>query len=237
MLLPCDFTRSLVLCCGQQISLTAKMHSSRKLRIALCALGLPLPSVLKIPFYRFALGWKIGSNVKIGLSIFDAEKVELGDNVRIGHLNFSNCASRISVGPGSIILNNNMISGGAYAEPGWVNTLHIGEKCVITSKHFFDVGGGVSIGNHTTIAGRDSQLWSHTIKFQEGRHSLTPLPLSIGSRTYLGARCTVLFCTIPDNCLVGAGSVVNKSIPPSEDVQVVAGNPATVRRTYPAERS
>jgi acetyltransferase-like isoleucine patch superfamily enzyme len=209
------------------------MHSSRKLRIALCALGLPLPNALKIPFYRVALGWKIGSNVKIGLSIFDAENVELGDNVRIGHLNFSNGASVISVGPGSIILNNNMISGGAYAEPGWVNTLKIGEKCVITSKHFFDVGGGIAIGNHTTIAGRDSQLWSHTIKFQQGRHSLTPLPLTIGSRTYLGARCTVLFCTIPDDCLVGAGSVVNKSIAPSKDVQVVAGNPATVRRTYP----
>lgn len=213
------------------------MHSSRKLRITLCALGLPLPNVLKIPFYRVALGWKIGSNVKIGLSIFDAEKVELGDNVRIGHLNFSNCASTISVGPGTIILNNNMISGGAYAEPGWVNTLQIGEKCVVTSKHFFDVGGGISIGNHTTIAGRDSQLWSHTIKFQQGKHSLTPLPLSIGSRAYLGARCTVLFCTIPDDCLVGAASVVNKSIAPSQDVQVVAGNPATVRRTYPAERS
>jgi acetyltransferase-like isoleucine patch superfamily enzyme len=192
---------------------------------------------LKIPFYRAALGWKIGSNVKIGLSIFDAEKVELGDNVRIGHFNFSNRAKMIHVGRKTTILNNNMISGGVYTEPGWTDSLRIGEECVVTSKHFFDVGGGISIGNYTTIAGRDSQLWSHTIKFQQGRHSLTPLPLSIGSRTYLGARCTVLFCTIPDNCLIGAGSVVNKSIPPSEDVQVVAGNPATVRRTYPAERS
>ena len=209
------------------------MHSNRILRIILCAMGLPLPGVLKIPFYRIVLGWKIGTNVKIGLSIFDAEKVELGDNVRVGHFNFSNRAKMIRVGRDTIILNNNMISGGAYAEPGWANSLEIGETCVITSKHFFDVGGGISIGDRTTIAGRDSQLWSHTIKFQQGRHSLVPLPLAIGSRTYLGARCTVLFCKIPADCLVGAGSVVNKSIAPSQDVQVVAGNPATVRRTYP----
>lgn len=213
------------------------MRLSKSLRVALCALGLPLPNALKVAFYRTALGWKIGANVKIGLSIFDAEQVELGDDARIGHFNLSNRAKVIKIGKGSIILNGNMISGGAYAEPGWIDSLTIGERCVVTSKHFFDIGGGISIGNNTTIAGRDSHLWSHTIKFQQGRHQLTPIPLAIGSRTYLGARCTVLFCTIPDDCLVGAGSVVNKSIAPSRDVQVVAGNPAAVRRTYPADGS
>lgn len=48
--------------------------------------------------------------------------------------------------------------------------------------------------------------------------------IKVGRRTFIGCRCIIMpGVTIGDNCIIGAGSVVTKSIP---DGQVWAGNPA-----------
>lgn len=54
-------------------------------------------------------------------------------------------------------------------------------------------------------------------------------PIKIGSNVWLGGGVTVLAgVTIGDNCVIGAGSVVNKDIPPNT---IAAGNPCKVIRT------
>lgn len=50
--------------------------------------------------------------------------------------------------------------------------------------------------------------------------------VTIGNNIYFGADCTVLKgVSIGDNCIIGAGSVVTKSIPPNS---VAVGNPCKV---------
>lgn len=54
-------------------------------------------------------------------------------------------------------------------------------------------------------------------------------PITIGNSVWIGANVTILGgVTIGDNCTIGAGSVVNRDIPPNS---LAAGNPCKVLRT------
>lgn len=56
-------------------------------------------------------------------------------------------------------------------------------------------------------------------------------PITVGNNVWLGGSVTVLGgVTIGDNCVIGAGSVVTKSIPPNS---VAVGNPCKVIKTLP----
>ncbi len=59
----------------------------RRLRLAGLALVGLLPNVLKKPLYRVVFGYRFGAGVRIGLTLLDAEHVDLGEGTRIGHLN------------------------------------------------------------------------------------------------------------------------------------------------------
>lgn len=54
------------------------------------------------------------------------------------------------------------------------------------------------------------------------------LPISIGNNIWIGADvCVLPGVTIGDNCVIGAGSVVNKNIPAGS---LAVGNPCRVIR-------
>ncbi len=56
-------------------------------------------------------------------------------------------------------------------------------------------------------------------------------PITVGNNVWFGGHVTVLpGVTIGDNCIIGAGSVVTKDLPPNT---VACGNPARVRLTPP----
>lgn len=59
------------------------------------------------------------------------------------------------------------------------------------------------------------------------------LPITVGDRVWIGASVTVLpGVTIGDDCIIGAGSVVNRDIPSGV---IAAGNPARVIRKITSE--
>lgn len=63
---------------------------------------------------------------------------------------------------------------------------------------------------------------------QRNRGLEIALPINIGNNVWIGANVTVLpGVTIGDNCVIGAGSVVNKDIPSGV---VAVGNPCKVLR-------
>lgn len=204
------------------------------MRTLLLLIPVLLPGPLKRAWYRHLLGWRIGRRVRIGLSYLDAKAVEIGDDVYIGHLNLMRWVDRFAVGPGTHIANLNTFSGNHYPGPGWARTLEIGAKVYVMSRHLFDVAGTISVGDGATIAGRDTHLWTHTLRADADPPALAPVALRIGAGCYVGARSTLLYCTLPDGCVVGAGSVVARSFPPAGGERLlIAGNPATVRKTYP----
>lgn len=205
------------------------------MRTLLLLFAVFLPSPLKRVWYRALFGWKVGRRVRIGLSYLDAAHVEIGDDVRIGHFNLVRSVARFVVGRGTTVVNLNTFSGARQRGDGWTRTLTLGDGVYIASRHFFDVAGDLTVGDGTIIAGRDTHLWTHSILLEPGGLELRPLSLRLGRRCYIGARATLLYCTLPDGCLVGAGSVVNKSFDPVDGSILIAGNPAVIRKTYKAD--
>ncbi|MFB9844069.1 acyltransferase [Mucilaginibacter ginsenosidivorans] len=92
--------------------------------------------------------------------------------------------------------------------------------------------GGVTIGDHTLIAAQTCIVSSnHTVPGKETLIRSEPdilLPVTIGHDVWIGAGCKILGgVTIGDGCVVGAGSVVSRDLPP---YSISVGVPAKVIR-------
>ena len=204
------------------------------MRKVILVLAVILPQPLKQFLYRTLLKWKIGRGVKIGYSYLDAVSVELGDGVQIGHFNVVRGVRRFSVGAGTYIANFNEFFGDGGFYKDFASRLEIGRDVRLMSHHFIDVGGVVTIGDRTTVGGRDTHFWSHTRTLYSGVPKLEPTTVTIGADVYIGARATFVGCSIPDGAVVGAGSIVSKHFAPEDQRLLIAGNPATIKKRYDA---
>jgi acetyltransferase-like isoleucine patch superfamily enzyme len=107
----------------------------------------------------------------------------------------------------------------------------VGESCYINRQTMLDASELIEIGAQTMI-GPYSYITDHDHVIGRGlAPGETPLvstPTRIGRRCWLGAHVNVLKgVTIGDGTVVGAGSVVTKSLP---DGVIAAGTPAKVLR-------
>lgn len=197
--------------------------------LLLIATLLPLP--LKLFVYRRIMGWQISQNVSIGFSYIDANEVSIGENVRIGHFNIIRCVKQLQIGKNSHIANFNQMFG-RRDNPRWLSQLIIGKNVQFMSHHFVDAGGVVTIGDYTTIGGRETQIWSHSLIYKTGEPVLGPLSVNIGKEVYIGARTTLVGCQIPNQAAVGAGSVITKDFSQETGRILIAGNPGIVKKRY-----
>lgn len=212
---------------------------SSKFRLAALALVALLPNFLKRPAYRLCFGYKIGRRVSVGLSIIDAGACEIGDDVRVGHLNVFVGVKVLSLGEHARVGHLNVIRGGdevrigRYAEiirlneinsipdPVVVNPVepkfHLGDGSVVTAGHKIDFTDRVEIGRRTILGGRNSSLWTHNR--QRTR------PILIGELSYIGSEIRVApGGVIPSRCIVGIGSVVTGRL--EGENLLIAGVPA-----------
>lgn len=104
----------------------------------------------------------------------------------------------------------------------------IGEGCAINSWRFGSEPYLISIGNHVRITA-DVKIFTHggvRVLRKEDKTFDSFGPVNIGNNVYIGNNVLIMpGVTIEDNVIVGAGSVVTKSIPCNV---VVAGNPARI---------
>ena len=131
--------------------------------------------------------------------------------------------------------------------------IRLGSKCLINSDCFVYSNGKLSIGansflnSHTRIVcheeieiganclfGPFSSVLdhNHTVDFIDGqlkREQLETAPIRIGNNVWIGEKAIVLMgVSIGDNSVIGAGSVVTKTIPANS---VAVGVPARVVRS------
>ena len=92
--------------------------------------------------------------------------------------------------------------------------------CRFQDQGGIEIGDGSLIGHNTTIATLNHDF--NPLK----RQNLTPSPVKIGKNVWIGSDCTILpGVEIGDGAIIGAGSVVTKSIPA---YTIAVGNPARV---------
>jgi acetyltransferase-like isoleucine patch superfamily enzyme len=215
------------------------MFRTSKLRLLILACIAVMPSFLKRPFYRLAFGYRIGKRVRIGLSILDAERCEIADDVSIGHGNLITGVKELNVGDHVRIGHLNIIRGGdrvqlgRYAEIIRMNEINsipepdvvaptdprflLGAGSIITTGHKIDFTDLVEIGRRTILGGRNSSLWTHNRQRTKA--------IRIGSLCYIGSEIRVApGGVIPSRCIVGIGAVITKQL--TEEKFLIGGVPA-----------
>lgn len=145
-----------------------------------------------------AMGFKkVGRNVKISsqASIYDCERIEIGDNSRID--DFSMLSGTVSIGRNVLLTAYSNLAGG---EPGIVMEDF---SCLAYGCHVFaqsDDYSGATMTNSTVPKKYKREIKSAV---HIGRHCI----VGAGSIIFPGV-------TIAEGCSVGALSLVNKSIEP-----------------------
>jgi len=218
---------------------TAAQKIRRAVRLLVLASIAPWPSVLKRLLYRLLFGYRIGRNVRIGLVMLDADRVDLGDGTRIGHLNLIWRVSelvtgiRVEIGPLNIIRGGEKVSLGDYATVMRLNVLNaipdhdcttnpvsildVGAGAVIVSGHRLDFTDRITIGRNVIVGGRSSSFWTHTRQ--------ETAPISIGDHCYLGSEVRLApGAALPERCVLALGSVLVDAI--TSPAYLVGGVPA-----------
>jgi acetyltransferase-like isoleucine patch superfamily enzyme len=206
------------------------------LRLILSLAVIPLPQTAKRWIYRKYFGWTIATDAVVGLSWLAAANVTLGPGVRIGHFNIvPPDLGHFRMGARSYLRHCNQFSSPRPSETFPDRVFALGEDSLVMSFHFFDVAGNLSIGRNSTIGGRGSQFWTHSLLATPIGRALAPRDLVIGEESYVGASVVVVHCDVPAGVTIGAGTVVSGRLAEVTPGCVIAGNPGRVVRS-PASR-
>jgi acetyltransferase-like isoleucine patch superfamily enzyme len=215
------------------------MYRPSKFRLFVLAGIAFLPSFLKRPCYRICFGYTIGRRVRVGFSIIDAGRCDIGDDSKIGHFNVIIGVKQLTIGDHARIGHFNIIRGGdevvlgRYSEiirmneinsipdPEVVNAIDprflLGAGSIITTGHKIDFTDRVEIGRRAIIGGRNSSFWTHNRQRTE--------TITIGDYAYVGSEIRVApGGSIPSRCIVGIGAVVVAKL--SNEGWLIGGVPA-----------
>lgn len=110
--------------------------------------------------------------------------------------------------------------------------IHLGKNVFINSYCYFMDGGSITIGDNVFIGPYCGfYTANHPIDYKERNRGMEiALPIRIGNNVWFGANVSVMpGITIGDDCVIGAGSVVTKDIPPHS---LACGNPCRVIKQW-----
>jgi len=180
------------------------------------------------PFLRRSSGLVfLGCGVKVrhAYQLSAGKNLILDDNVSINALSVNGIklGDHVSIARDSILFCTGII-----AQKG--TGITIGNRTGIGARAFIAGQGGVIIGDDV-ITGPNIQIFSENHNFDDAsltikEQGVTRQPTVIGNNCWLGGGITILAgVTVGDGCVIAAGSVVTKSVPPNS---IVAGIPAKV---------
>ncbi len=146
---------------------------------------------------------------QVQVSALSRQPVVFGNNIKIGA--FSRIIAATSFNQiGEFIRIGNNVGIGEFSYLGGGGGLEIGDDCII--------GQYFSCHPENHNYNKNDQL----IRSQ----GVTRKGISIGKNCWIGAKVTILDnVKVGDNCVIAAGAVVNKSIPPNS---VIGGVPARI---------
>lgn len=191
-----------------------------------------LPMVLKRFVMNRFLGWNIHSKAHISTAVTMCNHLTMGEGARIEKYTVLQGLGHVSIAKGASIGAKSRISGSPLSTglfpfyPDRRPDFSIGISSALLNIKF-DCQDAIEIGDHTTFAGRGSEIFTHGIDVMAAQMSTAPV--RIGSHCMIGTGTTILKgVTIADRCVVGAKSVVVRSL--TEVETLYAGSPAIMRR-------
>ena len=150
---------------------------------------------------------------------------------------FKRCVGKgTTVGPGTQIINSVNVHIGndcllldsVFIRAGTEGKITIGDRCALNSFCRLFGHGSIEIGEDTQLG--PGSLITTTEHDYNGALETNFKPVLIGRRVWVGANVTILpGVEIGDFAVIGAGSVVARSIPPRS---VAVGVPARVVKRY-----
>ena len=190
---------------------------------------MPLPQPVKRVFLRRAFGWTVADDAHVGFSFMDVEHAILEPGCHIGNFNIFRNIGSLRVGRGAYIKDFNHVFGNTPAGESGARSFRVGDEANIMSRHFFEVGGAIDIGNRALIAGRGTQVYTHSLVARDGFEEWKVSETIIGDGARVFANATVVHCRIAPGAIVAAGSVLTKSYEPhGHERLLIAGNPAVI---------
>lgn len=169
----------------------------------------------------FSLLWidgtiRLESGSKIGrFNIIRIHELEIKKGGYIGNYNTIKGPIIINLAETAAIGNKNSIYRAPLGVTYGIALLKLGILSKITANHRIDCTRSVIMGDYTTIAGHDTQVWTHAYyhdKSGPGRFRLDG-DVEIGNNVYIGSRCIINMGTkIANNVVVGANACISKSL-------------------------
>lgn len=202
-----------------------------------------LTVLLPWPLRRAALvnwfGFTIHPTSRIGLAWVFPDRLVMEANTSIGHLTVCKNISLLHLHEHALIGRGNWITGFPLgpslhfaSETERRPELIVGAHSAITHRHLIDCTNSITIGRFTTMAGFQSQMLTHSIDVAANRQASASI--RIGDYCFLGTNCVFLGgSAVPDYCVVGAKSLVNKAF--AETHQLYGGVPAKAVQSLPAD--
>ena len=106
--------------------------------------------------------------------------------------------------------------------------IHFGKNVFVNAGCKFQDHGGIYIGDNALIGHNCVMATINHDSRPSHRADNIPAPIHIGRNVWIGANvCVLPGVTIGSNCVIGAGSVVNKNIP---EGSLAVGNPCRIIR-------
>lgn len=163
--------------------------------------------------------WRIGTlevgdsaHLGPGTVFRDLHQVRLGDHAGIGQFNWVTCTPNL-------------------VEPGG-GSLQLAEGAALTSRHYVDCTGGISIGPRSIVGGVRTSLLSHQVD--------TAASVVRSAGIEIGAECLISTNVVitpgrrlTDRCIVAAGAVVGSDL--LEPESLYGGVPARRLGARPGE--
>lgn len=164
-----------------------------------------------------------------GMTLRHPHKIRIGDGAIFDDFSVLDAKGETNAGMrigGGVYVGRNTI---IYCKNGDIelgDAVNISANCQIFSSNKLSIGAGTVIGAFSYLLSGGEYDAESALPFAQQTGMETKGPLSIGANCWLGAHVTVTDASnIGEHCVIGAGAIVTKPIPPHS---VAVGVPARV---------